>query len=102
MADLTDEELVRLEKWLAPSRDARPDSPTTLLMNRALSELRRRRSQMAQGAPVNLPFERVPQHAWDPGIGPMPPLPKVQPLFESAQPTRSEPLPAPPDKEKGG
>lgn len=25
---------------------------------------------------VNLPFERIPRHAWDPGFGPAPPMPK--------------------------
>lgn len=25
---------------------------------------------------VNMPFERLPQHAWDPGHGPVPPIPK--------------------------
>lgn len=27
----------------------------------------------------NLPFERVPQHRWDPGVGPVPPMPKECP-----------------------
>lgn len=30
-------------------------------------------------APVNQPFERIPQHAFDPGFGPTPPEPKACP-----------------------
>ena len=45
-----------------------------------------RHSVKLYSIPVNLPFERVPQHARDPGYGPVPPLPKVQPLFEDTTP----------------
>lgn len=43
--------------------------------------------------PCNLPFERVPQHQYDPGFGPVPPRPKVEPLHPDNIPL--EP-PAPP------
>jgi hypothetical protein len=32
--------------------------------------------------PCNLPFERIPQHAADPGFGPVPPRPKVVELHQ--------------------
>ena len=38
--------------------------------------------------PCNLPFERVPQDAADPGVGPVPPRPKVERLFADATPDR--------------
>ena len=37
------------------------------------------------GQPVNMPFERVPQHEADPGFGPVPPKPKVTELFPKPQ-----------------
>ena len=32
----------------------------------------------------NMPFERIPQHAADPGFGPVPPEPKVVELHQTA------------------
>lgn len=38
-------------------------------------ELRYEELQKTISIPVNMPFERVPQHAFDPGFGPVPPEP---------------------------
>ncbi len=42
--------------------------------------------------PVNLPFERLPQHEADPGVGlvPPPPLPSIDPRRNKPEEPRDE------------